>query len=153
MPTSRARLSINSFNALVPGSGSATLRACPVRTRPYIETITASARVALSIAFVTSASEERSSSTIVSVFKPPRAKAAVNGCAMNVRSSPLVIARLKMRDAELILSGKSFASLRTSVIVFAVRSMLPTLNGPAVVSGFPFQPSLKTDGLPFVEAG
>jgi len=42
-------------------------------------------------------------------------------------------------------------SLRTRVMSCAVVSTLPSLNGPAVVSGFAFQPSLKTSGFVLVE--
>ena len=38
-------------------------------------------------------------------------------------------------------------SLRTRVMVFAVWSMIPNLNGPAVVSGRSLQPSLKNFGV------
>ena len=44
-------------------------------------------------------------------------------------------------------------SLRTSVTVFEVMSSDSTLKGPAVVSGRSFQPSLKTFGSLFVDAG
>ena len=44
-------------------------------------------------------------------------------------------------------------SLRTSVTVFAVWSILPNLNGPAVVSGRSLHPSLKIFGDLVVEAG
>ena len=44
-------------------------------------------------------------------------------------------------------------SFLTSVTVLAVASIEPSLNGPAVVSGRSFHPSLKMAGSLFVEAG
>jgi hypothetical protein len=44
-------------------------------------------------------------------------------------------------------------SLRTTVSRFAVVSMLSNLNGPAEVSGWLIQPSLKTLGSEFVSRG
>ena len=61
------------------------------------------------------------------------------------------IARYTM-ESSFALAPHQF-SLRTRVTVFAVWSTLPNRNGPALVSGLLFQPSLNTFGSLFVDAG
>ena len=74
------------------------------------------------MAFLTSASDERSSRTIVTTFRPERARLETNGWVTTRRSSPLVMARLKMVALGARFKGRSWASLRTSVIACAAIS-------------------------------